>query len=568
MKKTLSVLLAIITLFSLISGLNLTAFANPTVKSINLQLAEIPEVQEFYNGVYHQDSNGDTYFLYTLDEKSFLYQEGNTLTITLNDNTVKTFTYDGLCYRSNDYEFPEDYTGVNFPMNSYETEYDYRQTAPGQHWSRGVNYIYFTYCGKELKIPVRIAENNVKSISVDFAGTVINVQNSGGYYTTDTNGQRYYKYTNTDTFAYPGNVLTITYKDNSKDTFTCRNGYYFNADGESLIDVTGVYIESYCFSDDQNTNHWGVGTHYRTLNYLGKEIKCPVIILNDNVKSIQPSVSEIRLTTNDLLDLYYDEKTDTYATNYGSWEDKLFSSGNSITVNFTDGTSDVYTAGYYYNSRGIRESKFVNSDGNPMGLSLELCYDDQAWVEGSEITLTLSYGNSTASIPIVMAKGSNWIYDYSNWIYLHADGSYQKGWLNDGGKWYFFDADGNMQTGWVKSGNAWYYMNKSGAMVTGWQKIGSVWYYFKSSGAMVTGWQKVGSTWYYFKSSGAMATGWQKVGSTWYYFQGSGAMQTGWLKSGGKWYYFNASGTMLASTSQRINGKTYKFNSSGACINP
>ena len=467
MKKTLSVLLAIITLFSLISGLNLTAFANPAVVSADLQFTSIPEMPEYYNGAYHQDTDGNVYFLYDFDEASFLFQPGTTLTLTLSDSTTRVFTCNGEFYVSSDFESPDEYTNEQFPVSSYGTEFYYNQTAPGQHWGRGVHNIKFNYCGSELTIPVKIVENNVKSISVDFAGTVINVQNSGGYYTTDTNGQRYYKYTNTDTFAYPGNVLTITYKDNSKDTFTCRNGYYYNAEGDSLIDVTGVYIDSDCFSDDQNTNHWGVGTHYITLNYLGKTIKCPVIILNDNVKSIQPSFSEIRLSTNDLLDLFYYEGTDTYATNYASWEDKLFASGNSITVNFTDGTSDVYTAGYYYSSEGMREDKFVNLDGNPMGLSVELSYDDQAWVEGSEITLTLSYGNSTASIPIVMAKGSNWIYDYSNWIYLHADGSYQKGWLNDSGKWYYFDDNGKMQTGWVKSGNAWYYMDKSGAMVTG-----------------------------------------------------------------------------------------------------
>ena len=49
----------------------------------------------------------------------------------------------------------------------------------------------------------------------------------------------------------------------------------------------------------------------------------------------------------------------------------------------------------------------------------------------------------------------------------------------------------------------------------------------------------------------------------------SGDMRTGWLKSGGKWYYLDpSSGTMLANTSRKIGGKTYKFDKNGVCTNP
>ncbi len=208
-----------------------------------------------------------------------------------------------------------------------------------------------------------------------------------------------------------------------------------------------------------------------------------------------------------------------------------------------------------------------------------------------EQIITVLYNGKTASFKInVKAKEyfATWRQSGSRWWYDYGDGTYAKGWSEIDGYWYYFDAEGWMQTGWLKLRNTWYYLKSSGAMVTDWQKIGGVWYYFntdgamqtgwqeidgtwyylKSSGAMSTGWLKQGNTWYYLNSSGAMQTGWEKVGNTWYYFNASGAMKTGWLKLGGTWYYFTSGGAMLANTSRAIGGKVYRFNASGACLNP
>jgi lactocepin len=38
-----------------------------------------------------------------------------------------------------------------------------------------------------------------------------------------------------------------------------------------------------------------------------------------------------------------------------------------------------------------------------------------------------------------------------------------------------------------------------------------------------------------------------------------------WVQDGGKWYYIDANGYMVTGT-QKINGKTYKFNSNGVWI--
>lgn len=83
--------------------------------------------------------------------------------------------------------------------------------------------------------------------------------------------------------------------------------------------------------------------------------------------------------------------------------------------------------------------------------------------------------------------------------------------------------------------------------------------------------------WYYLQPSGAAATGWQKIGSYWYAFDSSCAMRTGWFKDGSTWYYLRPAkdvpgagpeGSMLAGGTWTIGGKAYRFNSSGACLNP
>lgn len=116
-----------------------------------------------------------------------------------------------------------------------------------------------------------------------------------------------------------------------------------------------------------------------------------------------------------------------------------------------------------------------------------------------------------------------------------------------------------------------------GARATGWKSLGGNWYRFSNSGIMLTGWQKIGYYWYYMNSSGVMQTGWQKINGYWYYLNSEGEMQTGWYKENGSWYYLRPAtntpgtrpeGSMLHSGTWTINGKAYRFDSGGVCLNP
>ncbi len=197
--------------------------------------------------------------------------------------------------------------------------------------------------------------------------------------------------------------------------------------------------------------------------------------------------------------------------------------------------------------------------------------EDGLWYyyqDGQRQTDWLKVGNKWYYLNYNGAMMTGWLQLGSTWYYLNQDGEMVTGWLQLGNTWYYLNSSGAMVTGWLQLGSTWYYLNSSGAMVTGWVRQGSTWYYLNSGGAMVTGWLQLGNTWYYLNSSGVMTTGWQRVSGTWYYLNSSGAMVTGWLKDGRDWYYLDSGGAMLANTSRKIDGKVYRFNTSGVCTNP
>ncbi len=91
-------------------------------------------------------------------------------------------------------------------------------------------------------------------------------------------------------------------------------------------------------------------------------------------------------------------------------------------------------------------------------------------------------------------------------------------------------------------------------------------------GTIIKGWYEDNGKWYFLKENGTMATGWIKdKDGRWYYLDSNGAMKTGWLKDKDKWYYLNPisngfKGEMYSNCTSNIEGKEYKFNSTGAWI--
>ena len=97
---------------------------------------------------------------------------------------------------------------------------------------------------------------------------------------------------------------------------------------------------------------------------------------------------------------------------------------------------------------------------------------------------------------------------------------------------------------------------------TGW------WYQYQNKTYPVNTWVSIQGSWYHFDQAGYMQTGWIQVKGVWYYLQPSGAMAASdWVLYQDKWYYLNQDGAM-ATAPVHYNGTEYRFDESGACINP
>ena len=147
------------------------------------------------------------------------------------------------------------------------------------------------------------------------------------------------------------------------------------------------------------------------------------------------------------------------------------------------------------------------------------------------------------------------------------------------GSYYCFKKDGSMvANSWVSifNGGSWYYLDKNGKLVTGWKQIDKKWYYFDpdNGSKMVSDYwidyPEGSHNWYYFDKSGAMVTNrWVEDEGYWYYQGKDGKSVKGWLKLGKNWYYLAGDdGTCITDQSYVVNGKTYKFDKNGVCLNP
>lgn len=223
--------------------------------------------------------------------------------------------------------------------------------------------------------------------------------------------------------------------------------------------------------------------------------------------------------------------------------------------------------------------------------TVKVIVEDEVNDKKKTYTLTINRGKAedTKNTDDSTAVKEGWVQTSEGWKYNDENGKVIKSsWLFDKqAKVYcYLDENGLRKTGWVKDKEKWYLLDNRGAMLTGWQELDGKKYYLDSqSGEMKIGWykevimendtnsngEKTANTsatenWYYLNSDGSMKTGWLADGDKWYYLNKTGAMQTGWLIDSNSKYYLNRSGEMVKGT-KVIDGKTYKFASTGSLIN-
>lgn len=225
------------------------------------------------------------------------------------------------------------------------------------------------------------------------------------------------------------------------------------------------------------------------------------------------------------------------------------------------------------------------------GKDYTVSYSNNKWAGTASVTIK-GIGNYRGTITKtfrIFSANAGWVQVGSSWKYI-SNGQYASGWKTIGnnkyyfntstkarstglksinGKRYYFNSKGVMQKScWQKTGGSYYYLTSTGAAKSGWMTLGGKKYYLStSSNKMLTGLNKISGKRYYFDSSGVMAkNAWKKVGSYWYYLGSTGQAKSGWMKSGGSWYYFDPGTNRMATSTKTIDGKRYRFSSSGVML--
>ena len=271
--------------------------------------------------------------------------------------------------------------------------------------------------------------------------------------------------------------------------------------------------------------------------------------------------------------IVYNEKQ--FYNDYGVWEPnmhiELFTGVSPLTIEAQD--ISISASEFVYDGKAKTPSVTVSHNGTVLkeGTDYEVSYRNNIKAGTATVTVT-GIGNYTGTNSVTfLIKAVGWIQENGEWFYYNNNGSkLVNGWAKDSTGWCWMDASGKItKNKWILSGGQWYYLKPNGYMAANeWAKDSTGWCWMDASGKITKNkWILSGGQWYYLKANGYMAANeWARDSGGWYWMDASGKItKNKWIQTGGKWYYLGANGYMVTGT-QKIGGKTYKFNSSGVWI--
>lgn len=257
------------------------------VKSVVIEPAE---VIEGIDGEFDTDWDGNEFFRYYVSPEYTVYFKDGTHTAT--NRYSKTIN------------------GQSVGLIRYDDQ-------AGAPWTVGNTYtVTYEFMGIVTTSTVTVVPNPVKSVKVS---DVTIIENTGGRYSTDALGNRYYEY-------YTGSLnpqYVISFKDGTSKTVT---GSYNLGDSWYSLE----------FNDDQSVTHWTVGGTYTVpCNFAGVESTCEVTIVENPVQSV---------VVNDITVI---ENGSGYFTTDGSGQRYFYYTGlnPSYTVYYKDNTYSANVTG-------------------------------------------------------------------------------------------------------------------------------------------------------------------------------------------------------------------------------
>lgn len=341
---------------------------------------------------------------------------GNTITVTYTDGRVVSYTYTES--RDEDGYLCDDWIAANgetLDLSQCDiTTSSYQEETP---WTvGGENLLTVEYMNKTTQVTVPVKANPVAAISY----TPVKPEDytllfeADGHLNGEGFGEPYFHYYTPD--LREGDVLTIEYTDGRVVDYVYQYEYWddfdnyhsdgwYSENGEKLDD-SKTYVS---FNSNQSEVHWTLGSdNYITVEYMYKEYKFPVTIIENPVESIEftpKTAYEFIENLKGYWDDRYNEETGEDEEYFYYQTQDIYNYGNELTVNYTDGSKKVFVFDYAYDEEyGDYRNGWFSADGyiGYFDVSWNMNQYDNPWVIGGDNYITVEYAGRECQVPVTI----------------------------------------------------------------------------------------------------------------------------------------------------------------------
>lgn len=360
-----------------------------------------------YDSYLNTDNNGDEYDYYYLD--NVIYSEGNIITETKEDGTQVTYTCKDTSANEDD---EADFSFVDGDGNLFPYWIDYNSAQNRNHLKTGYNVqCYFTirnddydYYNIDVPFTIDIKDFDISGITFTLAQKHTLTQGYDSYIRTDDNGDEYDHYDFWNVIYSEGNTLTVTKKDGTQVTYTCKNTKADEDDEDnfSFVDSDGNrfnYIIDY--STSQSKNHLKPGNNVQcSFRIYNIDVPFTVDIDENPIASIEYigniTVSDKDKHTYDDGDYYYDYT--------------IYQPGAKIVIYYKNNTSDTYICQRIYDEDDMDTYfVFINVNDSEDWLDTDDYYDYQyktPWTAGGNNLIYIMCHSVITTIPVTVISST------------------------------------------------------------------------------------------------------------------------------------------------------------------
>ena len=217
----------------------------------------------------------------------------------------------------------------DFDGNYYSLSTNELELQQVQKWELGGTYkVTGIIGGASTTFNVTVKENPIKSLKVE---DVEFYESTAGYTTLDGYSNKYYHYSIFD------DILDFKAELKDGSIINPEYGGTFGGTGTKGIYIDNQLYSIYNISDNQNEEHWGVGTHKATAELLGMKTEF-------NVNIIENPIADVKIKDVDIYkQLSYSYEMSSYRYILNPIAYVTYSNGETIKTHL----SSLSTSGYY-----------------------------------------------------------------------------------------------------------------------------------------------------------------------------------------------------------------------------